>query len=123
MPDILPISQDASRQSQDIKSMSQYPVMSVDLNNWQSGNKPLINNQIRQAVPLPHPQHKMYPSVMTAQRRREQSDWGSIHKQRRHHKDIRNQSWIRPAYETAFQIFRPNIQNFNRPLHMKMPEW
>lgn len=103
--------------------VSHQPATTQDLNRYRYGNRsPPAHGNIR-PTPLPHTANKNYPSIIMAQRKRDESEHVKKMRVARHHEDIRNQTWIRPMTESAFQIHRPNIHNFNRALNIKMPGW
>ena len=66
-------------------------------------------------VAVPHPQNRWYSSIETAKRKQAKENvWWQRKQMELHHRDIQQQKWIRPMSESAFQVHRPNIQNFGR---------
>lgn len=103
--------------------LNQTQPSSHDLNPYRFGFYTHQHRQqgIRRAVPVPHPQSREYSSIETAKRKRAQADWWANRKRQIHHEDIQHQRWIRPMSESQFQVHRPNIQNFNRVLKLRLP--
>lgn len=99
------------------------PAMTQELNMYRYGNRAHHESRNIRPTPLPNTANKNYPSIITAQRKRDESEHVKKMRVARHHEDIRNQTWIRPMTESAFQIHRPNIHNFNRALNIRMPRW
>jgi hypothetical protein len=100
------------------------PAVTGDLNLYRFGNyHPHCHH--KRCVPTVNPHNEHYSSVEMAKRKRDASDneWWNRKKQQLHHEDIQKQKWIRPGSESFFQIHRPNIQNFNKPLSFRLPRY
>jgi len=118
---LFPISQPTE---QERRVVSSTPAVPLGLNLYRTGGYRDHNGTlVTQHTAIPHPQNVNYPSIHTAQRKQARDEeMGRIMRARRHDQDIRNQTWIRPMHESAFQIHRPNIHNFNKVLHLKVPD-
>jgi hypothetical protein len=116
MPDIYPVTQTTEQQWETV--LRQSPVVSADLNLYRFGF--YSHNHyagIKRAVPVPHPQHAQYSSIEMAKRKQAAHEtWWQRKQKENHNKDIQHQKWIRTMSESAFQIHRPNIQNWGNVL-------
>lgn len=118
---IFPVATEEEKKTDEL--LTQTPATTSDLNLYRFGRYNHNDTSIRHPVAIPHPQNSSYSSIHTAQRKQKDNEWWQRKKQQLHREDINHQRWIRPGSESFFQIHRPNIQNFNRPLHMKMPRY
>jgi hypothetical protein len=97
--------------------LNQTPAVSTNLNLYRFGQYHPHPYGTQRPVPVPHPQNKQYSSIETAKRgQAKEESWWQRKQQENHRNDINRQKWIRPMSESAFQIHRPNIQNWGSVL-------
>lgn len=99
------------------------PATTTNLNLYRFGSYTHYDSGIKRPIAVPHPQNEHYSSIHTAQRKQKDNEWWQRKKQQLHREDINHQRWVRPMTESAFQIHRPNINNWNRVLHVGFPKW